>query len=147
MPEPVAFRVFTNRLFPDSVTGTQRRFGLMAAIFAVPQRMVTIRAQNGETTIETSSGAFSTRYLMNCAGLQSDEISRLTGSAPELRIIPFRGEYYDLIPERHYLVRGLIYPAPDPRLPFPGVHFARRIHGGVDAGPNAVLAFRREGYR
>jgi (S)-2-hydroxyglutarate dehydrogenase len=110
-------------------------------------KVVNIRTQNGETTIETSNGAFGTRYLVNCAGLQSDEISRLTGSAPELRIIPFRGEYYDLIPERHYLVRGLIYPTPDPRLPFLGVHFTRRIHGGVDAGPNAVLAFRREGYR
>jgi (S)-2-hydroxyglutarate dehydrogenase len=110
-------------------------------------RVTAVRTHKGETTIETSRGAFGTRYLINCAGLQSDEVSRLAGSAPEFRIIPFRGEYYDLIPQRHHLVKGLIYPTPDPRLPFLGVHFTRRIHGGVDTGPNAVLAFRREGYR
>ena len=110
-------------------------------------KVIGIRNQKSEIVVETSSGAFGTRHLLNCAGLQSDEITRLGGSAPELRIIPFRGEYYDLKAERQHLVRGLIYPTPDPRLPFLGVHFTRRIYGGVDAGPNAVLAFRREGYR
>jgi L-2-hydroxyglutarate oxidase len=71
----------------------------------------------------------------------------LAGERPEVAIVPFRGEYYDLIPEREHLVRGLIYPVPDPRFPFLGVHFTRRIHGGVDVGPNAVLALKREGYR
>jgi L-2-hydroxyglutarate oxidase len=99
-----------------------------------------------EMVIETTSGSYGARFLVNCAGLYSDEISRMAGNPPELQIIPFRGEYYDLIPERQHLVRALIYPTPDPRFPFLGVHFTRRIHGNVDAGPNAVLALRREGY-
>ena len=87
-----------------------------------------------------------TRALINCAGLQCDRIARLAGVDPKVRIIPFRGEYYELKPERHHLVRNLIYPVPDPRFPFLGVHFTRMVNGGVEAGPNAVLAFRREGY-
>ena len=101
----------------------------------------------GETVVETTRGAFSTRYTVNCAGLHSDRVSRMAGQKPEVLIVPFRGEYYDLVPEKQYLVRALIYPVPDPQFPFLGVHFTRRIHGGVDAGPNAVLAFKREGYR
>ncbi len=97
--------------------------------------------------VETRRGAFSASFLINCAGLFSDRISRMAGDDPEVMIVPFRGEYYDLIPERSSLVRALIYPVPDPRFPFLGVHFTRRISGSVDAGPNAVLAFRREGYR
>jgi len=100
-----------------------------------------------ETIVETGKGAFQTRYVINCSGLHSDRVSRLAGERPEVAIVPFRGEYYDLIPEKEYLVRSLIYPVPDPRFPFLGVHFTQRIHGGVDAGPNAVLAFKREGYR
>jgi len=87
------------------------------------------------------------RQLINCAGLQSDRIARLAGVDPGVKIIPFRGEYYELKPERHHLVKNLIYPVPDPRFPFLGVHFTRMIQGGVEAGPNAVLAFRREGYQ
>jgi len=86
------------------------------------------------------------RFLINCAGLQSDRIARMSGIDPQVQIIPFRGEYYELKPNRHHLVRNLIYPVPDPRFPFLGVHFTRMIHGGVEAGPNAVLALRREGY-
>ncbi len=97
--------------------------------------------------VETNRGAFSTASLINCAGLFSDRVSRMAGDDPQVMIVPFRGEYYDLIPERASLVRGLIYPVPDPRFPFLGVHFTRRVNGTVDAGPNAVLAFRREGYR
>jgi L-2-hydroxyglutarate oxidase len=97
--------------------------------------------------VETSKAAFSTKYLINCAGLFSDRICRMAGEEPDVMIVPFRGEYYDLIPERASLVRGLIYPVPDPRFPFLGVHFTRRVNGSVDAGPNAVFAFRREGYR
>jgi (S)-2-hydroxyglutarate dehydrogenase len=103
--------------------------------------------RNGQTIVETTRGAFATSYVINCAGLHSDRITQMTGQKPEVRIIPFRGEYYDLIPEKEYLVKSLIYPVPDPRFPFLGVHFTRRIRGGVDAGPNAVLAFKREGYR
>ena len=100
-----------------------------------------------ETVIETQGGALGAGYVINCAGLYSDRVSRMAGEKPALSIIPFRGEYYDLIPAREHLVRALIYPVPDLRFPFLGVHFTRRIGGGVDAGPNAVLAFRREGYR
>ncbi|MFZ0295750.1 MAG: L-2-hydroxyglutarate oxidase [Candidatus Sulfotelmatobacter sp.] len=100
-----------------------------------------------EIVVETNRGAFSSTSLINCAGLFSDRISRMAGDDPQVMIVPFRGEYYDLIPERASLVRGLIYPVPDPRFPFLGVHFTRRVNGTVDAGPNAVLAFRREGYR
>ena len=106
-----------------------------------------IKRDANEIVVETTHGAFSAAYLINCAGLFSDRISRMAGDEPEVIIAPFRGEYYDLSPERSSLVRALIYPVPDPRFPFLGVHFTRRISGRVDAGPNAVLAFRREGYR
>jgi L-2-hydroxyglutarate oxidase len=102
---------------------------------------------NGETVIETNRGSVEANYVINCAGLHSDRVSRLAGEKTEVTIVPFRGEYYDLVPERENLVRGLIYPVPDLRFPFLGVHFTRRVGGGVDAGPNAVLAFKREGYR
>ena len=100
-----------------------------------------------ELLLETTSGEVRCRHLINCGGLQSDRIARMCGVEPRLRIIPFRGEYYELVPERRFLVRNLIYPVPDPNFPFLGVHFTRMIHGGVEAGPNAVLAFKREGYR
>jgi len=92
-------------------------------------------------------GAVTTRALVNCAGLQSDRLARLCGVEPGIQIVPFRGEYYELRPERRELVRNLVYPVPDPAFPFLGVHFTRMIHGGVEAGPNAVLAWKREGYR
>jgi L-2-hydroxyglutarate oxidase len=94
----------------------------------------------------TSAGDFESDYIVNCAGLQCDRVCTLAGDQPELQIIPFRGEYFKLKPERQHLVRNLIYPVPDPRFPFLGVHFTRLIHGGIEAGPNAVLAFAREGY-
>ena len=106
-----------------------------------------VRRLTDEVVVETQCQAFSTAHLINCAGLFSDRISRMAGDDPQVIIVPFRGEYYDLIPERSSLVRALIYPVPDPRFPFLGVHFTRRVNGTVDAGPNAVLAFRREGYR
>jgi L-2-hydroxyglutarate oxidase len=106
-----------------------------------------IRRTPGEIVVETSRGAFSTTALINCAGLYSDRIAHMAGDHPDVIIVPFRGEYYDLIPERASLVRSLIYPVPDPRFPFLGVHFTRRITGTVDAGPNAVLALARQGYR
>jgi len=106
-----------------------------------------IAERAGETVVETNRGSIGARYVINCAGLQSDRVSRMAGAIPAVKIVPFRGEYYDLIPQRRDLVRSLIYPVPDLRFPFLGVHFTRRIGGAVDAGPNAVLAFKREGYR
>jgi L-2-hydroxyglutarate oxidase LhgO len=103
--------------------------------------------KDGKTVIGTSAGEFRAGYVVNCAGLQSDLVSRMAGANLNLRIVPFRGEYYEITDEKQHLVRGLIYPVPDPRFPFLGVHFTRKIHGGVEAGPNAVLAFKREGYR
>jgi len=100
-----------------------------------------------EVVARTAAGDFAARYVVNCAGLYSDRVARMAGDDPGMMLVPFRGEYYDLAETRKYLVRNLIYPVPDPRYPFLGVHFTRRIHGKVDAGPNAVLAFRREGYR
>ncbi|HMD17186.1 MAG TPA: L-2-hydroxyglutarate oxidase [Terriglobales bacterium] len=97
--------------------------------------------------VRTRAGDFLARYVVNCAGLYSDRVARMAGDDPRMLLVPFRGEYYDLAAARQSLVRGLIYPVPDPRYPFLGVHFTRRIYGNVDAGPNAVLAFRREGYR
>ena len=102
----------------------------------------------GNTWIaETTAGDFESDFLINCAGLHCDRVAALAGEHREMRILPFRGEYYRLKPERQYLVRNLIYPVPDPRFPFLGVHFTRLIGGGIEAGPNAVLAFAREGYR
>jgi len=106
-----------------------------------------VRRSTGEIVVETFHGAFAAKALINCAGLFSDRVSRMAGDAPGVMIVPFRGEYYDIIPGRASLVRALIYPVPDPRFPFLGVHFTRRISGKVDAGPNAVLALAREGYR
>ncbi len=100
-----------------------------------------------ELTVQTTQGDLRTRYLVNCAGLQSDLIAQMMGSTEGLRIVPFRGEYYELTPESRHLVRGLIYPVPDSDFPFLGVHFTRKINGSVEAGPNAVLTFAREGYK
>ncbi len=97
--------------------------------------------------LESTAGDFATRFIVNCAGLQADRVARLAGEAPDVRIVPFRGEYFDLRPGRASLVRGLIYPVPDPALPFLGVHLSRTIHDDVHAGPNAVLALSRHGYR
>lgn len=96
---------------------------------------------------ETTAGPIRARLLVNCAGLYSDRVARLCGVDPGVRIVPFRGEYYELKPHAEHLCKHLIYPVPDARLPFLGVHFTRMIGGGVECGPNAVLAFRREGYR
>jgi L-2-hydroxyglutarate oxidase len=105
-------------------------------------------AKDGSALVlKTTKGDISARNLINCCGLQSDRVARMCGVEPGLKIIPFRGEYYEVIPEKQYLVKNLIYPVPDPRFPFLGVHFTRMIAGGVEAGPNAVFAFKREGYK
>ena len=105
-------------------------------------------ADRGRThLIETATGEYEARYVVNCAGLHSDRIARLTRVEPGVRIVPFRGEYYELVPSKRHFVNGLIYPVPNAEFPFLGVHFTRMIDGSVHAGPNAVLAFKREGYR
>ncbi len=104
-------------------------------------------ANQDGVVVRTRAGDFSARYVVNCAGLYSDRVARMAGDDPGMLLVPFRGEYYDLAAARKELVRALIYPVPDPQYPFLGVHFTRRIQGNVDAGPNAVLAFRREGDR
>jgi L-2-hydroxyglutarate oxidase LhgO len=100
-----------------------------------------------KVVIESLAGDVEARWAITCAGLYSDRIIRLSGQTPPAKIVPFRGEYYTLKPDAHHLCRGLIYPVPDPKFPFLGVHFTRMISGGVECGPNAVLAFSREGYR
>ena len=109
-------------------------------------RVLGIRRAGREIAVETSEGEIVSRNVIACAGLQSDRVAAMTGDAGDERIVPFRGDYYTLRPEKRELVRGLIYPVPDPKFPFLGVHFTRRIDGEVLAGPNAVLAFAREGY-
>jgi L-2-hydroxyglutarate oxidase LhgO len=110
-------------------------------------RVIRIQATGSEWTISTSQDEYRGDYLVNCAGLYCDRIGRLAGEKPSLRIVPFRGKYYRIRRDRQHLVRNLIYPVPDTTFPFLGVHFTRQIGGGVEAGPNAVLAVSREGYR
>lgn len=110
-------------------------------------RVVGVQRRSGELAIETAAGTVRARALVNCAGLQCDRIARLCGIEPGLQIVPFRGEYYELRHDRQHLVKNLIYPVPDPGFPFLGVHYTRMIHGGIECGPNAVLALKREGYR
>jgi L-2-hydroxyglutarate oxidase len=110
-------------------------------------RVGKLRGERSGWIAETPAGAFAADFLINCAGLHSDRVAELAGEQREVRILPFRGEYYQIRAARQSLVRNLIYPTPDPRFPFLGVHFTRLIHGGIEAGPNAVLAGSREGYR
>src|SRR6201994_2494523 len=118
---------------------------LGSAIY-LSHEVVGLKRSGTTTVIETTQGPIEANFVINCAGLHSDRMSRLAKSKLDLTIVPFRGEYYDIVPEKHHYIRGLIYPVPDPRFPFLGVHFTRRIGGGVEAGPNAVLALKREGY-
>jgi L-2-hydroxyglutarate oxidase len=103
--------------------------------------------EGGERIVETNAGNFRATFVTSCGGLYSDRLVKASGQRPTAKIIPFRGEYYQIKKERQFLVRNLIYPVPDPKFPFLGVHFTRFIRGGIEAGPNAVLAFAREGYR
>ncbi|MFF2288850.1 L-2-hydroxyglutarate oxidase [Peribacillus butanolivorans] len=106
-----------------------------------------INEESDSVTIETNNGTLKARMVINCAGLHSDRIAAAAGYKTDMKIVPFRGEYFKLIPEKRYLVNHLIYPVPNPKFPFLGVHFTRMISGEVDAGPNAVLSFKREGYK
>ncbi|MCH6233477.1 L-2-hydroxyglutarate oxidase [Cognataquiflexum rubidum] len=107
-----------------------------------------IKVLNGVSYIKTAYHEFSCKLVINCAGLYSDKVAQMNQEEEiDVKIIPFRGEYYKIKKEREYLVKNLIYPVPDPNFPFLGVHFTRMMKGGVEAGPNAVLAFKREGYK
>jgi (S)-2-hydroxyglutarate dehydrogenase len=106
-----------------------------------------IIVNDNETTVVTDKQDIKTKIIVNCAGLYSDKIAKMTMPEVDVKIVPFRGEYYELIPEKEYLVKNLIYPVPNPDFPFLGVHYTRMVNGGIEAGPNAVLAFRREGYK
>lgn len=110
-------------------------------------KVLNIRAMANSDVLETNKGEFETRCVINCAGLHSDRIAKLDKVDPKAKIVPFRGEYYELVPEKRYLVNTLIYPVPNPDFPFLGVHFTKMIDGSVHAGPNAVLSLKREGYK
>ena len=124
-----------------------KQFEEMGGSVHLETELLGIKKSSTSTILETSQGTYETKHLINCAGLHSDRIARLMGTELDMQIIPFRGEYYTLQKEYEYLVNGLIYPVPNPELPFLGVHFTRNIKGYVEAGPNAVLATAREGYR
>jgi L-2-hydroxyglutarate oxidase len=109
-------------------------------------RFIGLQKNKNRFIVKTETGEIETKFLINCGGLQSDRIAKKCGVEPGIKIVPFRGEYYTLKPGKHHLVKNLIYPVPDPAFPFLGVHFTRMIKGGVEAGPNAVLSFKREGY-
>lgn len=111
------------------------------------EKVIDIKESASGSVVETSKQSLEAKLVVNCGGLYSDRLARKTSDDVDLKIIPFRGEYFKLIPEREHLVKHLIYPVPDPNFPFLGVHFTRMMNGGIEAGPNAVLAFRREGYK
>lgn len=117
------------------------------ALLRTGTRVIALRREAGGTVVVTTAGEWRTRLLLNCAGLWSDRVARLSGTWPDVRILPFRGSYMKVVPERRDLVRGLIYPVPDPRLPFLDVHLTRTAADQVEVGPTAVLALRRDGYR
>ncbi|MGO4890555.1 L-2-hydroxyglutarate oxidase [Anaerobacillus sp. MEB173] len=106
-----------------------------------------ITEAENSSIVETAQQTYHTRFVINCAGLHSDRVAKMAGYLPDMKIVPFRGEYFKLKPEKRHLVKNLIYPVPNPNFPFLGVHFTRMIGGEVDAGPNAVLSLKREGYR
>ncbi|PHS08064.1 MAG: L-2-hydroxyglutarate oxidase [Blastopirellula sp.] len=110
-------------------------------------KVIKIEPHEHETIVQTTAGDFAGSYVVNCCGLYSDRVTKISGVNPGAKIIPFRGEYYELTDSAKHLCKNLIYPVPDPSFPFLGVHFTRMISGHVECGPNAVLAFSREGYR
>jgi L-2-hydroxyglutarate oxidase len=123
------------------------KFQELGGEISLGQKVIDIQENAKVTTVITNKGSYETKLVVNCAGLYSDKIAKLTSRKLDLKIIPFRGEYFMIKPEKQYLIKNLVYPVPDPNFPFLGVHFTRMINGGIEAGPNAVLAFKREGYR
>ena len=133
--------------YPKMAEKILELFKELGGEIAFNHEVTKIEQRNDGLIIETNRNSFPTVKLVSCGGLFSDRIATLTEEENDLRIIPFRGEYFKLKPERESLVKHLIYPVPDPEFPFLGVHFTRMIGGGIEAGPNAVLAFKREGYK
>ena len=115
-------------------------------VILLSHEVTALKRSSGNTVVETTRGPIQTKLVINCAGLQSDRVSRMANAKLDLTIVPFRGEYYEIVPAKHHYLKGLLYPVPDPQFPFLGVHFTRRMGGGIEAGPNAVLAMKREGY-
>ena len=116
-------------------------------VLCLNAKVETISERGQDVVIESTNDTYHSRFLINCAGLQSDRVARQAGIKTDMKIVPFRGEYFELRPEKRYLIKHLIYPVPNPNYPFLGVHFTRTIGGGILAGPNAVLSFKREGYK
>jgi (S)-2-hydroxyglutarate dehydrogenase len=133
--------------YPAVARASARRIEEREGRIATGARLLKVHRRGAGLALETARGDFACRLLVNCAGLQCDRVARLCGVEPDVRIVPFRGEYLDVVPERRHLVKALIYPVPDPAFPFLGVHLTRTVTGLVEAGPNAVLALKREGYR
>lgn len=124
-----------------------REFQRLGGTLLLGEKVTDLKPERKQTTIVTDKTTYTASVVINCAGLYSDKVARMSSSAVDVKIVPFRGEYYKLRADKEYLVRNLIYPVPDPNFPFLGVHFTRMARGGVEAGPNAVLAFKREGYK
>ena len=135
------------RLRPSLPSGWPRSWANGEAASSRCAKATGIRRDAGRAVVETAAGEFAAKQIVNCAGLYSDRVTRLSGAKPSAKVVPFRGEFYALRPEGQYLVKGLIYPVPDPAYPFLGVHFTKRMSGMIECGPNAVLAFAREGYK
>lgn len=133
--------------YPKVCEVLQQKISAQGGRVVTGAKVTRLQPQSNGWLAHSAAGDFEADFLVNCAGLHSDRVGELAGEKREVRIVPFRGEYYQIKRERQHLVRNLIYPVPDPQFPFLGVHFTRLIHGGVEAGPNAVLAFAREGYR
>ncbi len=133
--------------FPQVCATLARKIGERGGRVVLRAGVSRLEARGGHWIAHTPAGDFEAGFVINCAGLQCDRVAEMAGERRDMRILPFRGEYYQIKRERQALVRNLIYPVPDPNFPFLGVHFTRMIRGGIEAGPNAVLAFAREGYR
>lgn len=132
--------------FKDVAEKLVKKIESLGGLVLFNQKVVDLHSANGKVTVSTNATEHQADFLINCAGLFCDRIARMMGQNSNVKIIPFRGEYWELKPERAGLVKNLIYPVPNPNFPFLGVHFTRMIKGGVELGPNAVLAFKREGY-
>jgi (S)-2-hydroxyglutarate dehydrogenase len=132
--------------YKDVAKKLLERFNTEGGQFFPNNKVKEVKYVSSSVRVITDKQEIETRLMINCAGLYSDKIAQLTDKNIDIKIIPFRGEYYELKKEKEYLVKNLIYPVPNPNFPFLGVHFTRMIHGGIEAGPNAVLAFKREGY-
>jgi len=135
----VDYKVVANKM--------KENFELLGGDVRFNNKVINVKKKSGSIIVETIKGKIETKLIINCAGLYCDKIAAHTIPDLDMKIIPFRGEYYALKPNKRFLVKHLIYPVPDPNFPFLGVHFTRRIDGEIEAGPNAVLAFKREGYK